>query len=416
MKQYISILFILITSISFSSAQQAISLQQAIDDALAKNYSIRIAKEKMLQAEIANSYSMAGALPQAYISGNTAYVDFIDGNSGAIPQIQNTVYASMPLFNGFKIIATKQQLEALQLQGEIALTIQIQNTIASIMQTYYEILRQQQYTNILQTSHEVAQERLSIITIRKSVGLANDADFLQAQIDVSAIEQQILQQQTIVAQTKSELLLGMGNQKIADITLSDSITFGQLPNYSDIVKKLEQNPQLLYAQLSTTIAQSAVKQIQAQRYPSVKLFTSYNVTTYESSTVAMPLLGVSYVIPLYSGGMYKTQQAIAQSKITVSQIEHEQTRYSLYTHMYQTYMQYEQTMQQLQKQIDTYEYSKQLLNLVMKRFEANMATMLEVKAAQLSFEQAGYTLANQKFAVKIAEIEILRVLCEIGIN
>ncbi|OQA99577.1 MAG: outer membrane channel protein [Bacteroidetes bacterium ADurb.Bin217] len=396
-------------------AQQSVSVQQAIDNTLANNYSIRIAKESAQQASIANSYTMTGALPNVQISGNLLPVDF--SNSTAFSsESQHMVQVSIPLFNGLHVISSKQQLEALQQQGEIALTITIQNAIALVLQHYYDLVRQQYYTSILETSLDVAQERLHIVTTRQSVGLANDADVLQASIDLRSIEQNISQQKTIIAQSKSELLLQMGIKEHIDIQVTDSITFGILPPYETLIGKLEQNPQLLSAQLANTIAQTAIQQIQAKRYPSVQLFGSYtSIFSASDSYANQTMAGISYVIPIYSRGTYKTQQAVAQSKLNISLIEQERIRHELTTHMHQTYTAYEQNMLQLQKQIDTYEYSKQLLHVIMKRFESNMATMLEVKAAQLSFEQSGYMLANQRYAVKMAEIELLRILCEIGI-
>lgn len=413
MKYVVTLISLIILCYGIVPAQEQLSVQQAIDFALNNNYSIRITKEKSHQAQLANTYSMTGALPQVNVSGTIVPIDLDDGVSVS-PQSNHTVYASMPLFNGQKVVATKQQLEALQTQGQLALTLSIQNTMALVMQQYFELVRQQQYISILQTSLDVARERLLIVKTRESVGLANNADVLQASIDVSAIEQSISQQYTTIAQSKSELLFTIGRKESVDISLTDSITTTIVPAYEVFIQKLEQNPQLMYAQLSSTIAQTAIKQIRAQRYPSVKMFSSYSFEIPDGiSANTMPMVGLSYAIPIYSGGMYKTQQAIAQSKLAVSQIEQEQLRHQLITHLFQTYTAYEQTMQQLQKQIDTYEYSQQLLHVVMKRFESNMATMLEVKAAQLSFEQAGYILANQRFAAKMAEIELLRLVCEL---
>ena len=151
-------------------AQHSVSVQQAIDNTLANNYNIRIAKESAQQASIANSYTMTGALPNVQISGNLLPVDF--SNSTAFSsESQHMVQVSIPLFNGLHVISSKQQLEALQQQGEIALTITIQNAIALVLQHYYDLVRQQYYTSILETSLDVAQERLHIVTTRQSVGL-----------------------------------------------------------------------------------------------------------------------------------------------------------------------------------------------------------------------------------------------------
>ena len=46
----------------------------------------------------------------------------------------------------------------------------------------------------------------------------------------------------------------------------------------------------------------------------------------------------------------------------------------------------------------------------MQRFKSNLATILDVKAAQLSYENAGYLLVNLQYAAKSAEIELKRLI------
>ena len=411
--KHISLLLIFIVSLLCTYAQKPLSLEEAILFSVVSNYNVRIAKKNVTQAELANNSAMAGALPHVNITGNAIVSDFIDDNRDLL--FQNSLNADITVFNGFKIIATKEQLQLLQNQSKIALKIQIQNTIAAVIELYYEVLRQQSYIEILQASLAVAQERLAIVTKRQQVGLANDSDVLQAQIDVIAIEQQISQQRTLIAQTKFELLYTMNKTEETDIVLTDSITVGKLPPYDEIITKINTIPQILYSQIATEIAKTSARQIESQRYPSAKLVSNYTLQNNTKSNSVVPMVGITYTIPLYSGGTVKTQMAIAQNSIAIKELEQAQAQSQILYHINKTYVLYEQTLQQLHKQIDAYEYSKQLLHLVMKRFEANLATTLEVKAAQLSFEQAGYLLTNQRFTTKMAEVEILRTLCEIAL-
>jgi outer membrane protein TolC len=50
----------------------------------------------------------------------------------------------------------------------------------------------------------------------------------------------------------------------------------------------------------------------------------------------------------------------------------------------------------------------------MQRFQVNQATILDVKAAQSSYELTGYQLVNLKFAAKISEIELKRLMYQLG--
>ena len=52
--------------------------------------------------------------------------------------------------------------------------------------------------------------------------------------------------------------------------------------------------------------------------------------------------------------------------------------------------------------------------MVMQRFKVNQATILDVKAAQASYETTGYQLVNLAYSAKIAEIELKRLCYQLG--
>ena len=94
--------------------------------------------------KINNSYGVAGGLPSVNASAgdNNSLIDLKQKTSSGIDISKNNVNsssynagvtASMILFNGFKIIATKGRLNLLQMQSELQLNLQIQNTIAAVM-------------------------------------------------------------------------------------------------------------------------------------------------------------------------------------------------------------------------------------------------------------------------------------------
>jgi outer membrane protein TolC len=71
---------------------------------------------------------------------------------------------------------------------------------------------------------------------------------------------------------------------------------------------------------------------------------------------------------------------------------------------------YKSNLQQLQTQQKNYDLSLQLLDLVLQRFQLRQATIIDVKQAQQSFENAGYQLVNLSFAAKAAEIQLKKLI------
>ncbi len=331
------------------------------------------------------------------------------------------VTASMILFNGFKVIATKKRLNLLQNQGELQLNLQIQNTISDIMITYFDILRQQTYLEIIQSSLDATSKKMDIVKDRFNVGMANEADLLQAQIDLNTDEQNFKSQQLIIEQSKINLLQVMGVKQYFPIIINDTILVDQSIRKDSIISYLENNPQYLSADQQIKINEQIVKEIRAQRYPSVRLNTGYNFV-YNSSSAGFslftqnygPTIGATLQVPIFNGLIYKTQQDVAVYNVENSRLQKESLLLSLKANAEKSYMAYESSLQQLTSQKTSYENAWKLVKIVIQRFRLNQATILDVKAAEASFESAGYMFVNLQYAAKTSEIELKRLIYQLS--
>ena len=198
-------------------SQNTLSLRNAIDSALQNNFDIQISGNILEMSKNNNSYGMAGGMPTVGIAaGDNNSVYNLDQKLSTGSEISKQgvtsnsltagVSAGIVLFNGFKVMATKERLNQLQMQTELQLNSQIQNILAAIMVVYYDIVRQQGYLQILQKNLEVSEKKSEVIKARKNVGMANDADILQSDIDMSMIAQNIESQKLMVDRQKNELL------------------------------------------------------------------------------------------------------------------------------------------------------------------------------------------------------------------
>jgi outer membrane protein TolC len=426
MKKGLILIFLLL---SFHSvAQIPLTLTDAIDTAFKNNFDIQIARNSTEISKINNTYGVAGGLPSVIgsASDNSSLLNLKQKTSSGINISKNNVSsnsynaginASLLLFNGLRVIATKGRLNLLQNQSELQLNLQIQTTMAAIMENYYDILRQQSYLNIIQSSLDVSSKKLDIVKERYKVGMANEADLLQAQIDFNIAEQNLRSQQLVIDQDKISLLQLMGVKQFYSITINDTILIDRSIRKDSIINYLENNPQYLSAEQQIKINQQIVKEQRAQRYPSIRISTGYNLT-YSSSAAGFnlftqnygPTVGATLQVPIFNGTIYKTQQEVAQFNVQNARLQKESLLTSLKADALKTYQSYESTLQQLDSQQKSYIDAQQLVNIVIRRFQLNQATILDVKAAQDSFENAGYMFVNLQFASKTAEIELKRLI------
>ena len=427
------LLFIVLTIPFVGKAQQQLTLRNAVDTALRNNFDIQISKNYVEIATMNNTYGVAGGLP--YVSANagdngsitTLNQNFSDGTESNVSNkgenaVNAGVSAGIVLFNGFKITATKERLSRLQNLSEIQLNQQIQNTIADIMITYFDIIRQNNYLKIIQNTLAVSKQKMDIINVKKNVGMTDAVEMLQAQTDVNSAEQLLVIQKTIIEQNKSDLLLLINAKKQMEFSVSDTIIIDQSLQLDSIISYLNRNPQYLGAEQKILINEQIVKEVSSQRYPSIKLNAGYDFyqASLNKGTISMnqnygPTAGVNMQIPIFNGNIYKTQKDVAKINVTNSKLEMESLQNSLTTQATKLYRTYSTTLQQIDSQRKNFEMTKQLVDVVMQQFHVSQATILDVRAAQTSFETAAYLLVNLLYSAKVAEIELKQLTYSLGI-
>lgn len=433
MNLYIKTAFLLSAiSLPFFGEAQQLTLESAIDTALKNNFDIQIAKNYVEIARKNNTYGIAGGLP--YISANasdngslsTINQTFSDGTeSNTTNKGENAVNAGISggitLFNGFKVIATKERLNRLQNLSEIQLNQQIQNTIANVMITYYDIIRQENYLKIIQNSLDVSNQKLEIINVKKNVGMADAVQILQAQTDVNSAEQSLALQKLAIEQNKADLLLLISSKSNQPFSVTDSIFIDTTLQLDTIINYLNRNPQYQGAEQQILINEQLVKEVAAQRYPTVKLNAGYNFYQSNLNKGAMtmnqnygPSGGINMQIPIFNGNIYKTQKDVANIRVDNSKLEKENLKSSLSTQASKIYRSYSTTLQQIKFQRENFEMTRQLVEVVLQKFHVNQATILEVKAAQSSYENAAYLLVNLMYSAKVAEIELKQLTYSLG--
>lgn len=414
-------------------AQPLMSLRSAIDSSLKNNFDIRIARNNLEIRNLYNTYGEAGGLPDVNITGsasnqpgNTLIQQNPDGEVSTTHNVRTGslnggLAASMTLFNGFKVLATKERLKLLENQSQLFLNQQVQNTMAAVMVKYYDIIRQETYLGIVRKSKELAEQKHKVIAQRRTVGVANDADVLQAQIDVNLIDQSIRNQELVMLQAKTDLLELLGVKNFFPFDVKDTILIDQTIRMDSVMNFLHRNPQYISAEYQVRINEQIVKEISAQRYPALRINTAYNYSSYlstvsqvELSQTYGPSVGLTLQIPIFNGFETRNHRKAALYNVQNAKLEQESLMNNLKADMIKTWQSYTNALQQINDQLKNYEMSGKLVFLMMERFAQNQATVLDLKAAQESFERSAYLLVNLQFAAKVSEIELKLLTFSLG--
>lgn len=418
---------IILLATAFRAQAQKLTLEEAIAIALKNNLEIQVLKNNVEINDINNNNGVAGGLPlvTGSLTDNEQFSNInqklntgtVIKRNAAVGNTLNTgVNASILLYNGSRVVSTKKRLEKLESQSEQYLNSEIQNLAASVITAYYDVVRQESYIKTIDRSIEASQKRLDIVKIQQGLGLANNADLYQSQVDLNSLLQSKQSQITIVDQAKTSLLTLLNLRPDSTVTINDTIIVDKSIVLGDVLSRLDNNADIIAANMDVTINELISKEVAAQRYPSVRATAAYNLNRNQSTGGQLLLnqnqgasAGITVAIPIYNGGIFKRQQRVADINIKNASLQKDILLRNYSATVVKTYQGYHSGIQQIETQQKNVELAQKLLNLALYRYELRSATILEVKQAQQSYEDAAYTLTNLCFSTKSAEIELRRV-------
>jgi outer membrane protein TolC len=410
------------------NAQNNLSLKEAVTIAIQNSYDIKLVENNLSIAQNNNNYGVAGGLPTVTANGtnnntlttiNQTFPDAsrnttrsgVDGST-----LNGGLTATMILFNGYRIAATKDRLESIQKQTEAALQVQMLNTSSTVMQQYYNVIRQLAFLKTIEKSIEASEQRVAIVKKRQELGVANQADLLQSSLDLNALLQAKQNQLLVLDQVKADLFNSMVVPANSNYVFTDSIQVDQKMILSDVESKMKAHPLLQSAQQLINVNQFLEKETKALMYPTLRANSGFNYNSNKSTAGFIllnesygPFLGFNLSIPIYAGTANKRAYKNAQINTVNSKIQYDNTAQNLSTELFKTYQNYQNSLKQTPVEIENYKMSDALLSLVMERFKLGEATIVDVKQAQQSFETAGFRLTSLQFSAKIAEIELKRM-------
>src|SRR5687768_10180996 len=191
MRRRFFVLIAILPILTASNAQDLLPLEQAIATALKNNYDILLVKNDSASYAIDNSYSYVAFLPNfngaatKVWNHNNQRQQLADGSKRALDNARSSnltasVNMNWVLFDGLKMFATRERLAELQKLGELSVRNQVVNTIAAVVNNYYNIVQAKQSLKAVEEQMSISEERVKLADKKLSVGLGSKPELLQA--------------------------------------------------------------------------------------------------------------------------------------------------------------------------------------------------------------------------------------------
>jgi len=304
--------------------------------------------------------------------------------------------------------------------GELEIKDQIVNTVATVMNNYYNIVRQKQQLRSIEEQMSIDSERVRLAQYRLDVGVGIKPDLLQSKIDLNAQKAAQLQQQALIEQLKEQLNQAMAFPQFTMYDVVDTITINTLISLGEVMNAAEKNPSMLMARKNIDIANLTLRETKAGLYPTVSFNSAYNfsrttnqVVINNFSTLFNQVQGLNYgftaTIPILNN--FNTRRLIKQAKWNVGyqNIVYESQRSITDLSVINAFQNYEQQKKALALEEENILLARENLDIVFETYKLGAATLLQLKLAQNSLADAENRLIEARYNAKLSETELMRL-------
>lgn len=414
---------LLLTVFFSGNAQEVLTVDDAVQIALKNNYDIKIASNASQVSKENKSIANAGMLPKldaTLTQNNTIQNTKQTQATGEVRELENAKNNSLvygvnlgwTVFDGFRMFARYDQLTALEKQGEVQLKMAVLTKVSDVMTTYYDLVQQQQLVKALDTTIVISKQRLKTAENRFTIGKASKLEVLNAQVDLNTDLSNLLKQKEIFETTKIRLNELLARDVATDFKVVETVVVDdklKLVDLNSLVEK--QNPQLQLALLNKTVAESDLKQVRANRYPTVKLTTGYNFNRSESSlgfvsqSSARGLnYGVSASMNIFNGFLQHRNEKIAKLQVENSNLAIEQQKQSITSQLASLFQTYLTNVELAKLEENNEAIAKRNLEITLEKFRIGTITTIEFRSAQQNYVNAIARNNSAKFQAKISEV------------
>ena len=413
-------------------AQDSLTVEQAVAYALQNNYDILLSRNDSATAAINYDFRNAAFLPRfsgttnILFNNNNQRQTLADGSKRDRTGIKSNnlnaaINLNWTLFDGFRMFILRNGLDIAIRQGSLTIKNAVINSVAAVINTYYDIVRQGQQLKNVEEQMVLAADRLRLAQYKFDIGVGIKPDVLQAQIDLNNSKAAQLTQLVLIDQRKQTLNQLMNVAPKADYKVSDTIPVKTDLILGNLLNDLtRQSPQLLAARANIEAAELSVRLAKADRYPVVSLVTAYNFSRTSNNTVINPFsplfnlnrgfnYGLSVSVPILNN--FTVRQQIRQSQLAVSfqQLQYQNQESLVNTGLLTSFKNYEGQKQIVTVLDSNVVLARENLFIERERYRLGRTTFIELRQAEENVSVTITNLINARYNLKLSETELLRL-------
>ncbi|WP_169304444.1 TolC family protein [Pedobacter frigoris] len=423
-----SMIVMLACSVQLVSAQEKLTLQEAISIALKNNYDIKLVNNDVQIAKNNVNAGNAGILPRldaSFSEGgsiqNTTRTQS-SGNQQTLNNVRNSnmsygVALGWTIFDGLQMFTNYERLKELQKLGEVNAKATILTTISAVVNSYYTVLKEQQLVIARDSAMDVSQLRLRIANNKLSIGRGSKLDVLTATVDYNTDTSAYLQELNLLKTAKTTLNQVLARDLNTDFKVDEVINIDAKLDYTALASQMEQlNPDLQNAFINKKIAELNLKQVKGQRYPVVAVNSGYEFQKSSSPTGFNTqqkangfTYGVTASLNIFNGFLQRQNERNAKIQISSSELTLDKVKQEISAQLIAAYQNYSTNLDLVKVERNNVDIAKQSLEITLEKYRLGSIAPLELREAQKNSIDAITRFLEAQYQAKLTEISLKEI-------
>lgn len=407
-----------------------LTLDKALEIALADNPTIKVADQEIVLKKVANKQAWQSLLPEVSLVGSWQHtikapemklngMSFRMGDDGvntaaavatlSIPVFAPAVYKSMSL--------TKTDVElALEKARSSRLDL-----INQVTKAYYQLMLTQDSYEVLKRSYALAEENYNVVNSRFEQGLVSEYDKISAEVQMRNVKPSVVSAENGVRLSKIQLKVLMGITEDIDVVVSE-----KLNSYENMVFTNQLDNDNFGLENNSTMRQFALndqmlqKNIGLQKTGFMPTFAVALTGQYQSmyndhwnvfdySWVGSSQLTFNLSIPIFKASNFtKLKSArLQRTQLELTRIDTER-KLNMQVTSYKSNM--KASSEQVLSNKEAMNQANKALSISKKRYEVGAGTVLELNSSQVSLTQAELTYGQSIYDYLTAKADLDLVL------
>ena len=407
-----------------------LTLDKALEIALADNPTIRVADQEIVLKKVANNEAWMNLLPELSVSGSWQYtikapemklngMSFRMGDDD-VSTAAGTATLSLPVFAPAVYKSMSLTKTDILLAQEKARSSRL-DLINQVTKAYYQLMLTQDSHEVLKRSYALAEENFNVVKSRYEQGLVSEYDKISAEVQMRNVKPAVVSAENGVRLSKLQLKVLMGITEDINLVVTEKLNdyetmvftnqldnenFGlennsvmrQLALNADMLKK---NVGLAWSNFMPTLGMALTGQYQSMY--------NNNWNVFDYSWVGSSQLVFSLNIPIVKATNFtklKTAR-LQRTQLELNRIDTER-KLNMQVESYKNNMQ--ASSEQILSNKEAMNQADKALSISKKRYEVGAGTVLELNSSQVSLTQAELTYGQSIYDYLTAKADLDLVL------